>query len=213
MHCWFFSNTWICQDLSSTPKTPMYRWNVVRIPLERNPKDTREESWKIQGSRGEWNDLHRKIHVQRQLGRREWISLLQSLHERFGVGCVQELNERRLSIGMIRPVIQGFRFEDRGEKYDASVQTTLDSIQQFLTIKNYKEQPRITYRCGEECKARNAHDQQLLEWGAYEWMRNHSDNKDQLWENLMLNDSESDIQLTCRKPKSSSECIHDYQYL
>jgi hypothetical protein len=94
---------------------------------------------------------------------------------------------------MIKPVIHGFRFEDRGKKYDPSVQTTLDSIQQFLTIKNYKEQPRITYRCGEGCKARDAHDQQLLEWGAYEWMRNSPDNKDQLWENLRLNDPECDI--------------------
>ena len=33
------------------PDTPMKRWNVVKIPLEKNTSDSREESWKMQGSK------------------------------------------------------------------------------------------------------------------------------------------------------------------
>lgn len=113
---------------------------------------------------------------------------MKSLHSKFGVDCVQDLNESKLSLGMIKPKIVGHRFEQRAS-YDPSVQTTLDSVQQFLTINNYKEQPRITYRCS-ECKSKNPHDQQLLEWGAYEWMRNNPYEKEKVWENLRLDDPE-----------------------
>jgi hypothetical protein len=129
MYCWFFSNSWISQDLSSTAKGSDEPMECCQNSVGKKPKDTIEESWKIQGSKYGWNDLHRKIHVQRQLGSNEQIALLQSLHARFGISCVQDLNERKLSLGMIKPVIHGFRFEDRGKKYDPSVQTTLDSIQ------------------------------------------------------------------------------------
>ncbi|MGI0012689.1 MAG: hypothetical protein ACREBU_04485 [Nitrososphaera sp.] len=174
------------------PRAPMKRWNVVQIPLERNPKDTREESWKIQGSRQEWDDLHRKIRVHKELTRKEWMALLETLHSKYGVSCVQDLNEQKLSLGVIKPEIQGYRFEER-PRYDPSVQMTLDSVQQFLTINNYAEQPRITYRCGAGCKSKKPHDQQLIEWGAYEWMRNSPNEKHKLWENLRLNDPEWDI--------------------
>lgn len=145
------------------PKSPMQRWNVVSIHVERNPKDTREESWKIQDSHEDWFKLHKKIQIVKQLkNRNEQISLVSKLHEEFGVGCIQDLNEKKLSLGMIKPKVLGYRFEER-IKYDPSVQIMLDSVQRFLTINNYKEQPRIEYRCS-NCNAKNPHDQQLIEW-------------------------------------------------
>lgn len=47
------------------PNANMNRWEIVEIPLERNPKDNRRESWKIQGSHTEWSKIpnlikHRK---------------------------------------------------------------------------------------------------------------------------------------------------------
>jgi hypothetical protein len=172
------------------PKAPMKRWSVVSIPLVKNPKDTREESWKIQGSKDEWDTLHKRIQVQRELSRKEQIALWHNLNTRFGVRCVKELNDQRLSLGMIRPTIHGYRFEERKD-YDPTVQKTLDSVQQFLTIHNYKEQPRITYRCGAGCQSREPHDQQLIEWGAYELMR--KEDKEKLWDALRITDPAYDI--------------------
>lgn len=48
---------------------PTKRWDIVSIPLERNPKDNRKESWKIQGSKTEWDALPRKIQKQGKLSR------------------------------------------------------------------------------------------------------------------------------------------------
>ena len=36
------------------PNAKFKRWNVMELPLERNPSDTRSESWKVQGSKSEW---------------------------------------------------------------------------------------------------------------------------------------------------------------
>ena len=45
------------------PASNMRRWNVVKVPLERNPRDSRAESWKIQGSKSEWDRIAEKIEL------------------------------------------------------------------------------------------------------------------------------------------------------
>jgi hypothetical protein len=58
----------------------MKRWNIVKVPLERNPRDTRPESWKIQGSKGEWDRLAQKIELQGQVkDKAEKFSILEDL--------------------------------------------------------------------------------------------------------------------------------------
>lgn len=166
------------------PNASMHRWNIVEVPLERNLKDTRLESWKVQGSKSEWDRLANKIKVKRKLDREEWVALIDELHSKFGVGCVEELNEKRLSLGLIKPETFEPRFEKR-DKHDPSAQMSLFAKEPFLTIHNYDIQPRITYRCS-SCRAKNPHDQQVLEWGVYEWIRKNPDKKEQAWKNLHI---------------------------
>ena len=74
---------------------------------------------------------------------------------------------------------------ERGKDYDPTVQATLDSDIPFLTVHNYQLQPRVKYRCP-NCQMQNPHNQQILEWGAYEWMRKNPDNPEQAITNLHL---------------------------
>ena len=74
------------------------------------------------------------------------------------------------------------------EEYEKTVQLELFSDKPFQTIHNYDIQPRIKYRCS-ECRAEDPHDQQILEWGVYEWIRKHPDNVEQVWKNLHLGES------------------------
>lgn len=166
------------------PNAPMKRWNIVEVSLERNPKDTRTESWKVQGSKAEWDKLASKIRLHGKLGRDQWVALLKNLHSRFGVGCVQELNELQLSLGLVIPKTFEPRFEKR-DKHDPTAQLGLFQREPFLTIHNYDVQPRITYRCS-DCKVSNPHDQQVLEWGIYEWIRQNPDKKEEVWKNLHI---------------------------
>ncbi|MDQ7027951.1 MAG: hypothetical protein Q9P01_06615 [Anaerolineae bacterium] len=43
------------------PRMKMKRWDIVKIEVERNQQDTRAESWKIVGSRSNWDDLDKQI--------------------------------------------------------------------------------------------------------------------------------------------------------
>lgn len=168
------------------PSASMKRWNVVEVQLKKNPQDTRVESWKIVGSKSEWDNLDSKIIHRDKLNRKKQIGLLEELFGKFGADCVQDLNYKRVSLGLIKPKVLGHQFKRRKNR-SSTVQTTLLSQDLFLTIRNYEFQPRIQYRCS-GCKSKSPHDQQLLEWGIYEWMRKHPDNKEQAWTNMRIDD-------------------------
>ena len=45
------------------PDTSCSQWDVIKVDVERNENDTRDESWKIVGSKEEWESLGSKIEV------------------------------------------------------------------------------------------------------------------------------------------------------
>ena len=165
------------------PNAKFKRWNVMELPLERNPSDTRSESWKVQGSKSEWDALPSKLRIVDSLKTKaDKLKLVDELHKEYGVGCVEDLNDRKLSLGFVKPDILHYSFVKR-DSYDPSVQMTLSSSTMFKTIHNYPLQPRIKYRCS-NCKSKNPHNQQVIEWGFYEWMRKSPNKEEQVWENL-----------------------------
>lgn len=167
------------------PKSAMQnRWNIVEVPVERRPEDKRIESWKIQGSKSEWERLSSKIKLVGKVPEGQRGTLMDKLFGRFGVGCVETLSEKQLSLGLIRPSVLGYKLTNR-EDYEPAVQLQLGSVRRFLTIKNYKKKPMIRYRCG-SCKTKSPHNQQVVEWGVYNWMRRFPDKEEQVWENLGL---------------------------
>lgn len=170
-------------------------WNIVSVPLERNPKDTRFESWKIEGSKSKWEHLTDRIEVLDRIDSRdEQRKLIEGLFDKYGASCIEELNRRKVSLGLIKPTILGYEFEKRDD-YEPDVQTTLGKEKlRFLTIKNYPLRPILSYRCP-VCEAKNPHNQQVVEWGAYEWMRTHPENLEQLWKNYHLGETEYDFRL------------------
>ncbi|PIY89113.1 MAG: hypothetical protein COY74_06740 [Nitrosopumilales archaeon CG_4_10_14_0_8_um_filter_34_8] len=173
------------------PNAHLKRWQLIEVPLERNPKDTRNESWKIQGSKDEYYKLSGKITIHDQLTRPKWVSLVNELNAKYGVDCVSDLNDEKLSLGLIQPKSFTPRFEER-KTYDSQIQMDLLNPDPFLTVHNYKLQPRITYRCS-NCKTKEPHDQQILEWGVYEWLRKNKDagidKINEVWKNMHIGES------------------------
>lgn len=168
------------------PDSKMRRWDIVEAELERNPQDTRGESWKVKGSKQEWDRMAGKILHHGKLSQGRQKKLQRELQERFEAGCIQDLNDEKRSLGIIKPTVLGYRMEER-ESYDSTIQTNLFSAGPFKTIRNYKKQPRIKYECS-DCKAKKPHDQQVLEWGIYEWMRKNPSQPERAWANLHLDD-------------------------
>jgi len=175
------------------PNSPMnHRWNVVSVPLERNKKDSRDESWKIQDSKTEWDSLASKIKLKRKLSRKEWVGLIEHLKEHHSYGCIEDINDKRLSLGIIVPKILDKKLEKR-KNVDTVFQTTLVNENLFMTINNYGVRPVISYRCPTCRTKKQQHNQGVIEWGVYESLRREQVHNDQVWHNLRIDDSDYDI--------------------
>lgn len=167
------------------PVSNMRRWNVVKVPLERNPRDRREESWKIQGSKSEWNKLAQKIELKDTItSRDEKFEIMGELEGKFGVDCVNTLNSRKASLGIVKPVSLACSFVERTD-HEEDKQATLDGAEPYITIKNYPLKPLALYRCP-SCKTKNPHKQQIIEWGVFEWMRKYPDHSEKVFKNLHI---------------------------
>lgn len=163
------------------PSTPIHRWDIVKIPVERDSKDTRAESWKIQGSKGEWANLDKKVQVISNLKREDRLNLIANLADK----CVKDINDEKRSLGIVKPTIEECYF-CKEEDFDPALQQTLFGIPLAATKQQYRKFPKVKYRCP-ECRNVNPHDQTVLEWGFYEWMRKNPDNVEQVWENARFN--------------------------
>lgn len=155
------------------------RWNVIRLPVEKGD-DHREESWKIEGSKSEWHNLHTKITKVGELDRDEQIELLENLPKT----CTSKLNEQRKSLGIVKPnrISDAYlkKIEDRKE-----IQQDLQGHE--LRSKNsYKHKLYVKYTCG-SCEAKQGfHEQHIMEWGVYEWWKKNPDKPEQVIDNLHL---------------------------
>lgn len=146
------------------------RWSVCGVPLERNPKDNRDESWKIRGDRspaGHWriNDIIRVM--DKKLPAEEQRKVIQALK----VDSLREANDRRLSLCIILPSrIPDLTFE-RGEKAEmAPTPDLFDYLPAVPVRERFPWHPRLQfYDDG------GAHDLMLRDWGCYELMRKHPD--------------------------------------
>ena len=67
---------------------------------------------------------------------------------------------------------------------------TLDGSFQVQEKNEFEYEPRLNYTCPVCTTKQGYHDHQILEWGAYEWMRKNPREIDRLWENLHLEDDD-----------------------
>jgi hypothetical protein len=127
------------------------------------------------------------VEVVGKLPKDERLELVGNLEDE----CVKVIYDSGRSLGIVKPEISKTYFGKRDD-YEDMVQKTLFG-DAFLTIKNYESQPRMAYRCA-KCQ-QQVHDQQILEWGVYEWMRKNPDKLNQVWENLLLEEESHEIYL------------------
>jgi hypothetical protein len=168
--------------------SPLNRWNIVRVPVERpiRPRyNGRAESWKIVGSRSQWRKLSDKIEVVGRLPRSEQPEFISNLVD----NCVLDIYEGGKSLGIIKPKILEKYFVKQ-EDLRTFTQQTLDGKIRIKVKDEFPIEPRIKYKCSGCRVGQGFHDQQLIEWGVYEWFRKNPNNLEQVWENLHLEDAE-----------------------
>jgi len=167
---------------------PWHRWDIVKVEVEKDDRDTRNESWKIAGSRTQWDTLCERVEVVGHWSRSRWRNLAGNLVD----GCVQDINEARRSLGIVKPYIHK-RYFARNPLYGRMFQQVLPGFGESTKVKrDFPFEPRVTYRCS-NCRSKNPHDQQVLEWGFFEWIRKNPDNIEQVWENALLDSPDHEI--------------------
>lgn len=160
----------------------LHRWQKFSAYIERNPKDTRYESFKFYGSNDSWDSL--SISPECILPRDERLKLL----DKIKTTCVADINTSRLSLGIIKPIDILSVWYDKNPIYYKSKQypiALVKSDEWILTKSDYQLQPRIIYRCNPNCKG---HNQTILEWGAFEWMRKNKGDEYKIIDNWKLSD-------------------------
>lgn len=142
------------------------RWSVSSVTVERNPKDSRRESWKLAGDRS-----HENVNSQfRRIG--EWSRsdrerLLELCSSRKVPTSITEANERRLSLALVEPDHLDFEIEHNADSPDSpQLRLFSDGLPEPLGAKRFPQIPRLVFT-----SEGTRHRLMLRDWGAYEYMR------------------------------------------
>lgn len=147
------------------------RWSVNRVPVERNNRDSRFESFCLKGNRNP--EAHSRIN-----GLFETISVVpknerDALIRGFVVSSIKEANQRRLSLAMVAPKgTAKLHFSESRDSPDSpqlALFTDPDENPMVGAVR-FAYQPRLEF-----CDDEGWHDLQLRDWGVYEFMRKHGD--------------------------------------
>jgi hypothetical protein len=146
-----------------------HRWGEFKVPLERNPRDSRPESWQIRADRSlghHWaiNNTFETL--------REAIPASQraDLVEPFMVSSIQEANDRRLSLAIIRPTsIEPYLQANASAPSDEQL-TLFDAGQdaEASGARRFPWMPRLRFS-----DSGGKHDLMLRDWGVFELQRKH----------------------------------------
>ena len=130
---------------------------LVKVPVERDPRDSRIESWKIEGSKSEWDRLGEKVQIVGKLHPKNRLNLIANLVDNY----VKDINEAKRSLGIVKPIIEKCYFCPEKD-FDSTLQATLFGFPLSSTKKQYYEFPKVQYTCS-NCQAKKHHDQTVLE--------------------------------------------------
>lgn len=122
------------------------RWDIIKVPVEKNNRDTREESWKIAGSRDEWDTLTAKVE---KVGRLDSNEGQRNLIGNLCDPSVTYINDQRRSLGIIHPYVIQTYFRDN-PKYGQLYQQGLPGFTQLGSVqvkRDFPDEPRVKYTC------------------------------------------------------------------
>lgn len=146
------------------------RWSRCQIALKRNPFDSRIESWRLKHD-GEITIKGTAIKAE------EYDALA-----KMATGSIAELNDKRASLGIIKPQGLEYRFDGMKKQEEYLLDLFPDAHREQPT-------PRLMFR-----DESGEHDLQLRDWGSHEFLRKNTDanERHKLWGALRLTDITSE---------------------
>jgi hypothetical protein len=145
-----------------------HRWHGYRVPLERNPKDSRPESFQVAGDRSPGaheliNERFEQVHGPLAPAKR--VALLR----RYAVGSIKQANEQRLSLAVIHPDAIDLDFEHNPDSPDSPQMALFDSPGDPPSgARRFPWMPRLRFH-----DELGWHSLMLRDWGTFELQRKH----------------------------------------
>jgi hypothetical protein len=147
-----------------------HRWDIYRVPVERNLKDNRAESFKIHAPRtaAEHEGINRyfeKIGTVKPSDR-------QQLLNKCSVDSIREANAKRLSLAVVHPASIEVHFELNPESPDSPQLALFEDGAAAVRVgaRRFAYIPRLKFK-----DELGWHDLMLRDWGCYEFMRKQDD--------------------------------------
>lgn len=156
------------------PIVGMKKWRTYRIEVERNKRDTREESWKLSGNSKyeNWTDFGKDVldigKMERSIGINAILKTNQILPS------IEFCNNKKVSIGVV-PILNYNVYWDLNKRFVSTNQLGLFEDVEDIELADWATFTKVT----KEFEARiefygndGKHDLQYNDWGVYEWYRN-----------------------------------------
>lgn len=147
------------------------RWGIYTAPLERNPRDSRLESWQIKGNReaGQHQWINARFdQVNKSYAKSKRATLLAP----YVIGSIQHANAKRISLAIIQPDNIELAFEANKDALPESQLTLFDTGDDSEPggARRFPWMPRVRFR-----DEGGRHDLMLRDWGVFELQRKHDE--------------------------------------
>ena len=168
------------------------KWDIFDVEVEKNPRDHRENTWKIKNSKQDWKKLYKWITKKNEkYPKNQREELIKSI----GFSVLSSLIENKKSFGIIKPIIKGFELKQQNKstikQLTLGEMENLDEPFTIINQKDFKFKPYILYECEGDCKCKNKiHKQSISERGCYEFMRKYPGREMELSKALYLFDKD-----------------------
>ena len=142
-------------------EVPMSQWRTYEVAIEKDASDTRIETWKPDLSFAPHEIANKK---------KDRYKLIGMMTKHWLAESIDDLNAEKRSLAVVIPErITGLEFRER----------KADERSSSYCKKMVSKQPRISYELGGK-----KHNQQLMEFGCYQWLVKQSGRPGNLWDNL-----------------------------
>lgn len=155
----------------------VHDWEIINVEVRQPTNDGRENSFVVNNYENEWNNLSKRIYAQKEVNKRgnkvnrklkrpEQIALLESLSK----STFSQIRDNGKSFGLIKPKSMNFLLKQNRETSEAQA-TLLDLDYNIMNQKDFAFLPYLQYECEGPCSSKHPHEQKIVEWGAYQFMR------------------------------------------
>jgi hypothetical protein len=150
---------------------PVRAGQIHRMELDRNPCDSRMESWRLRD----------RSHIPETSGRWAVADIVSHLRRYHMAGSIRELNDARRSLGVIEAHNVLPEFDRRSTARDPEQLELFETCDATFGANAIHLMPYLQFD-----DADGPHRLQVREWGCYEWIRKNPATASQVWDNLQI---------------------------